>query len=574
MMKKMIYWGIALLLLLQPLYSQSVRATIESAEVYIGQPFEYRIIIEGSTDTARPDLPAVPGMDMVYKGASTSVVSSFGTGGNSSSKTVTHSWLFTAHKAGSIRIPSFTISIDGKDYSTASGSITVKNPESIEGFHLIMETDKDQYWTGEPIMLTIRWLFSTSVSNPVFTIPFISSGDFKAESQNPPPGSDVYRINIDGMEVLTMQSAEIYKGKQYSTLSFQVKLIPQQTGGYDLEPLTLAFDKAERSNGFRTTYKSVVIPSNSLSLNINSLPPEADPDIILSRGTLVVSSKADPLKVHLGDPLTYSITINGAAVPEAVKLAPLSEFGSFAEIFSVPEKRSVPNIEGDSVTFSQTIRVKKEGVKEIPALQLPYFNIESGSIEYAFIPAIPLEVMETQIVTSEDLEATGYSGRDVPVVRSLEDSEGGLFHNFSVQDILDGGSNRSAARWLFLLLPIILFISTAVYRYRKNLYTYILSLKGDNEDFREIYQQLKESDDETVLEALKSYLSDYCQMDGTSLTPFEIYDCLIKTDTDNEVCLAIRNLLCSLEESIYSMESHEAISESLDSFYALSKELK
>ena len=80
--------------------SQSVRASVESSEVYLGQPFEYKIIIEGTTNAQVPELKSIDGMNIQYKGASTSMVSSFGSGANSSTKTVTYSWMFTAYKKG------------------------------------------------------------------------------------------------------------------------------------------------------------------------------------------------------------------------------------------------------------------------------------------------------------------------------------------------------------------------------------------------------------------------------------------------------------------------------------------
>jgi hypothetical protein len=153
-------------------YGQSVRASVESSDVYLGQAFEFRVIIEGTTDAEVPDLGTIPGINIQYKGASTSMVSSFGMGANNSTKTITYSWSFTATKKGYLLIPSLSINVDGKIYNTASGTINVKEPEPVDGFYLFLESDKVEYWFGEPINLTIKWLFSSSVSNPSFNLPF------------------------------------------------------------------------------------------------------------------------------------------------------------------------------------------------------------------------------------------------------------------------------------------------------------------------------------------------------------------------------------------------------------------
>ena len=106
-MKRFIY-GISFIFLIGNVYGQSVRATVGTSEVYLGQPFEYRIIIEGITNTQTPELVPIDGINIQYKGVSTSMVSSFGLGSNNSTKTVTHSWSFTPLRKGTFIIPSFT----------------------------------------------------------------------------------------------------------------------------------------------------------------------------------------------------------------------------------------------------------------------------------------------------------------------------------------------------------------------------------------------------------------------------------------------------------------------------------
>lgn len=554
--------------------SQSVRASVESSEVYVGQPFEFRIVIEGTSSTDVPEISPISGFQIAYKGASTTMVSSFGSGGNSSSKSVTHIWIFTPLRSGRLEIPSIPVYVEGEIFRTTKGTLTVKEPESLDGFHLVMSTDKVEYWKGEPVLLNIKWLFSTSVSSPVFNIPFIDSDQFAVESQTPTQGSDVYRINISGLEVLTRQSAEIYKGDQYSTLSFQLKLIPRDSGSYKLDPISLAFDRAEKSGGFRTTYKATVIPSNSLDLVVKELPPGADKNIILSDGILEIKASANPEKVHIGDPLTYTIALDGALVPGDVAMPSLSEFPLMSRDFSIPDRRSPGSVNDGTVTFSQTIRVKNGDIESIPDLRINYFNTKTGQIEKALIPSVPIEVLDTEIVTSADLESTGYERERSKEGRELLSNKEGLIHNFSIIEISDKrGGNKSAvfSSPLFivlLLIPPVIYLSLIIYKKR-----YIF-LNWNRDDFKDIHRNLQNSNDEEILRSIKDYLHKYGESEGKALTAQEICKILLDKGNDPDICDAICDLLITMESAYYS-ENGKSHSENIaDRFYSLSRELK
>lgn len=556
------------------LSAQTVRASVDSSEVYVGQPFEFRIIIEGTTSSDVPDLSSINGFQISYKGASTTMVSSFGSGGNSSTKSVTHSWIFTPLRSGLLEIPSIPINVDGDIFRTTKGTMTVKDPEALEGFHLIMDTDKDEYWKGEPVLLNIKWLFSTSVSTPVFNIPFINSDRFSVESQTPPQGSDVYRINIAGLEVLTRQSAEIYEGDQYSTLSFQLKLVPRESGTYNLDPISLAFDRAEKTGGFRTSYKASVIPSNSLSLKIKELPPGAEKSMILTKGILEISTSANPTRVHIGDPLTYTIEIDGALMPEEVILPALINFPLLARDFSIPDRRSPGNVSNGIVTFNQTIRVRNGDISFIPELAIDYFNTETGKIEKAIAPPVSIEVLDTEIVTSADLESTGYARESSIEGDELLSNKEGLLHNFSIKNITKRrGGNKSSLMsspvyLILLLFPPLFYLCLVLYKQRNNL------IKWQRDDFKEIHRLLLNSNDEEILQAIKEYLHKYGDSEGKALTPQEIKGVLLDKGNAPEICDAICELLISLESMFYSKDNVSPIENAADKFYSLSRELK
>lgn len=568
--------------------AQNVRASVESSEVYLGQPFEFRVIIEGTTSAEAPDLDKIDGFNIQYKGASTSKISSFGNGSsNSSSKTVTYSWSFTPLRTGTLLIPSFDVQVGGKSFKTTSGAIRVKEPEQIEGFHLFLETEKVNYWMGEPIDLKIVWLFSSSVSNPVFNLPFIDSGLFTIQSQTPPQGNDVYKLNINGLEVLAMQSAQIYKGDQYSSLSFSLRLIPHKPGNSHIGPITLAFDSAERSSGFRTSYKSLVIPSNTVELSVKDLPPDAYSDgqtVILSKGDLVVESTVTPERAHIGDPLTYTISIGGVVTPESLELPSLNSYKQMTENFSISERTPLPDIDGETVSFAQIIRVKNNSISSVPELNLKYFNIESGRVETVIIPAIPIEVLETEVVTSANLENAGYTVSKNNPGEELVTNDKGMLYNFDSELLLNNNkiSKRDILKnplyRILFFLPLLIYLFLVVFKNRKNFMNMITVLKGENIDFTKTYNDLKKNNIGDIIlikNEIYRYLLQYCSTTKEFLTPDEIYSYLIKKNNNTELSMAVKELLLSFEYSEYSREKEKIdIQNILNQFYSLSREFK
>ena len=63
--------------------------------------------------------------------------------------------------------------------------------------------------------------------------------------------------------------------------------------------------------------------------------------------------------------------------------------------FKIPEEMAPGEIKDRVKVFTQTVRAKHPDVKEIPEIELPYFNTETGKYEVARSDAIPLSVLET-----------------------------------------------------------------------------------------------------------------------------------------------------------------------------------
>jgi len=121
-------------------------------------------------------------------------------------------------------------------------------------------------------------------------------------------------------------------------------------------------------------------------------------------GAYKIETRATPTDVNVGDPITLTLSLSGPDYLEHVDLPPLGEQLKLARNFKVPKERATAEISGKSKTFTQTIRALRPDVKEVPSIELPYFDTVTGTYRVARSGPIPLTVNKTRIITALDAE--------------------------------------------------------------------------------------------------------------------------------------------------------------------------
>jgi hypothetical protein len=177
-----------------------------------------------------------------------------------------------------------------------------------------------------------------------------------------------------------------------------------------------------------------------------------------------------PTSVKVGDPITLTIQVAGPVVA-GVTLPTLAEQLG-ADDFKVPAEMAPGEGRGVLKTFTQTIRARHAGVREIPSLQLSYFDPASGRYETASSPALPLSVAEARTVTAQDAEGREPAG---PTKKELKAAKGGINFNYEGPEVLIpqtpiGTVGLNAFWYSCLLLPpglfLLFLVATLWSRYR------------------------------------------------------------------------------------------------------------
>ena len=454
-------------------FSQSIslNSELEQDEIWLGDSVRLTITLQGSEQSFEPKL-LIPGVTIVNLGggkrSSESVTNINGKVTRNVNLTFVYTLSLTPDRAGELTIPPIAIDVEGQHLQTKQLSLQVNQPEFSEDYHLLLNPEVKNSYVSEEFGMTVSFLFNSSIRELAVRIPGLDQ--FNYTDSNDTKCGEKYQIEINGMPFVFIRNDQKYKGVEYAGISTRLFLKAKTSGKVDLGSSTAVFEAAAGSEKVRDffgrvqeqpVYKTVVIPSDSRIVDILPFPEEDRPDSFTGfSGKVSVEVSAGPVKVHIGDPITLNITFKGLNNPdiEAPDLKPL-----LGSNFGLPDTRSYDKVDGNSKTITQTIRVKDQETTEIPALNFSYFDPGSENYRTISTNAIPLEVLETNILTSSDLEGGSQEENSNREKVLIEKKKKGIYYNFTGEKILANRKPLNKALlsspliWVFAALPPVSF---------------------------------------------------------------------------------------------------------------------
>lgn len=400
------------------------KAAVEQTDPFVGEPFVFQIQVSGSEDPEQPDLSHVKDFAVAFRGGQQNSRRSVTIINGRVTEDVQEGYFFsyelTPKREGRHVIPSVTVISNGRSTRTDPVVINARKPVETEDFKLRLSLSKDHCYVGEPVILTVSWFIGKDVRDYRFTLPLLNDDTFRFidPELDRQSGTKLYRIPIGDGEAIGVQGRGREGGKQYATITFQKVLIPVSSGDVTIEPATVAcsaltgyerqrslFDDDFFGTSRRGVYKTVVVPSNALNLRISDLPLTGQPANFAGHvGEYKIETHATPSEVNVGDPITLTLSLSGPDYLEHVDLPPLGEQLKLARDFKVPKERATAEVLGKSKAFTQTVRALRPDVKEVPSIELPYFDTLTGTYRVARSEPIPLTVNKTRIITALDAE--------------------------------------------------------------------------------------------------------------------------------------------------------------------------
>lgn len=431
---------------------------------FLGEPFRFQIQISGSDSPEKPDLSSLSSAFSVEElGGSPTTRKSVRYVNGRVTQTVHRSYVFdyrlSPKRAGSLVIPALTVKVGGKALRTTPVPVTVKKPGETADSKFRVSATKTQCYVGEPLRLTYTWYLDPEagkVSISGINVPLLASSDFSFPEEDL-TGADRKRIlQLGNRHVTFRQATGKLDGKSYTTVTFRLVAIPRRPGTFTVDPATVAFDVFERyrqqqrrrprgfssddlfdgffGGGQQAVRRKVVVASNPLTLQVRQLPATGQPPGFAGHvGKYEIRASATPTEANVGDPITLTLVLSGPEYLAETELPSLHEQPALMENFKIPREIAEGRIEGRTKVFTQTLRATHAEVTEIPPIQLPYFDTQTGKYAIARTEPIPLSIKATKVVTAGDAEGRGPA---VASGRKLAAWSRGIAHNYEGLDLL------------------------------------------------------------------------------------------------------------------------------------------
>jgi len=412
----------------------SVGAELDSEVMYLGQAGRLGITVIGADDVEPPTIPVIDGATVVYRGPSVATVQSLTEVGGrrvmQMQTTTTFQYSITPTRVGQIVVPPVKVDVAGRTFETQELRVTARLPGESDHVRLRMSVDNREPFVGQPVRLKLTVYLARQASSPVFDVPgVLDRFDVFTTDRRDPRAGETW-LDVLGRTGLAVRGSGSIDGVDYSTFTIERVLVPRAAGPVTIGPAVMSCQLEERvSRSFfdRSTVRPVRAEAEAITLEVRPLPQAGRPAGFTGLvGPLSITAEASPTVVNVGDPITLTVTVAGSEPLERVPNLVLAERSGLGDSFRTGSEGSPAQFGNGRVVFKQVIRPTNSDVREIPAVELWYFDPASGTYRVARSPAIPLEVRTTRVVTAGDAVGSTPMG---PVGLAVEDRAGGLAAN-------------------------------------------------------------------------------------------------------------------------------------------------
>jgi len=292
-------------------------------------------------------------------------------------------WVLTmmAKREGSLIIPAIHF---GKDNSLVTAIVVKKASAQTaantnQDLFLQVSVDKETPYIQEQVIYTLKLFRKVNISQASLTEPVLNDAVIVRLGEDKSYSSD-------------------YKGEKYVVVEREYAVFPQKSGTMTIAPLILTAGvvsaNQQRQNSFfsqqRTRNQRVV--SDSVNLEVQAKPANADSSIWLPAEQVYIEEKwsVDPKEVVLGEPVTRTVSlfvkgVTVSALPELQKQKLPKQIKAYPD---QPLLKETP--QGTSlVAFREekmALIASEVGTYTLPAIEIPWWNTSTQSLEKAVIP--------------------------------------------------------------------------------------------------------------------------------------------------------------------------------------------
>jgi hypothetical protein len=407
------------------LNAASVTASISDRQVAMGESVQYQVTVDAE-DPQAPDITPLQKDFIVQDLGSrrfdnTTIVN----GRISKAKGTVYTYSLTPRRVGTLPLLSLTISADGQDFKTPSGELVVVAAANDQVSSLEMIQPSRTVYVGESVPVTLRWILpagNMQIANVVFTLPSASDGSQLMPIPDSGDGNNM--VSVAGLRerVGVRIAQEKRDGQLCSVVTLSLVWQPRQAGTVSLSSPVVRFQMPDQrrrrtpADEFpvdiesflnRQPYKTCSAVGPEASQDVKPLPAAGRPAGFFGLvGKVSVGTAATPLAVRVGDPVTLTVKIGPAGLPmEILKKVDLRKQAALVPSFKLANEAEDGQLDKEAFVITRTIRPLTAGTKEIPAIEIPYFDSATGQYQVARSQPIPLSVEGVKEVSQAEIGA-------------------------------------------------------------------------------------------------------------------------------------------------------------------------
>lgn len=318
------------------------------------------------------------------------------------------SYILSPLKTGAIEIPSITLNVDGKTYSTQpitinvrpdSGPVTGNAPvepntsrnvqvpaEGLKPVFMTATVDSDKVYVGQQILLKIQ---------------FLKRPDVRFGSQARYTEPDLTGFLVEPLK--KQEFSTTINGARYEVTEIPYALFPTSDGDFAIgsAQIELAVRSAPDPfdpNGFFQSFfgrsELARLSTRAIPVRVRSLPLNKPSNFSGAVGRFKLSAKIDSAQLEVGKPFNLLLTVEGVGNIKTIKEPFLPELHGFRRYETI--SNSKVDADGKFLNGKKEFKIllipQVSGQLVIPSAAFTYFNPAKSDYAVETTPELPLTV--------------------------------------------------------------------------------------------------------------------------------------------------------------------------------------
>lgn len=303
----------------------------------------------------------------------------------------------TPRRTGTLTIPA----LDAGSASTRPLQVEVSQPQTVDpGSEVVLfeaELDQPSVYVQGQIILTLRLQQAINLDN-----------------------RSISELSLPGAFVIPLEQNSFQRtigGRPWLVHEVRYAIFPEQSGQLEIPPQSFSARESIPRRGLFDSGRGKLIRRNTPALQVEVLPRPADypaGETWLPARQLVIEEEwsADPGQLQAGSSITRSIRLRGEGLQGAqlppVVLPPTPGLKFYPDQPTIGDNEVSSGLLGSRLD-STAIVPTNAGTVTLPEVRIPWWDIRSGQLRHAVLPARTLEIAPAA-VTDAQPAATGQGG--------------------------------------------------------------------------------------------------------------------------------------------------------------------